>query len=159
MRVTDVRWLFEYDRWGTRRVLAAAEGCAESLWSSASAIGERGLGGILVHALGAHMRWRHGWEEGTGPRPRPETEPLPTPFALLRAWEHEWAELDRYLGGLDERSLERDLDGVPIWQTMAHVVNHGTQHRSEAAALLTEAGRSPGDLDMIFFAEEHARGG
>jgi uncharacterized damage-inducible protein DinB len=40
-----------------------------------------------------------------------------------------------------------------MWQLLAHVMNHGTQHRSEAAALLTEAGRSPGDLDMMDFAE------
>jgi uncharacterized damage-inducible protein DinB len=39
---------------------------------------------------------------------------------------------------------------------LVHVVNHGTQHRSEAAALLTAAGRSPGELDLINYAEERA---
>ena len=158
MRVADIRFLFDYDAWGTRRVLTQAEGCDESLWSGANMIGERGLGGILVHTLGAHMRWRHGWEAAGGPRPRPETQQLPTPFALLRAWEREWAELDRYLAALSAEDLGRDFDGVPLWQTMLHVVNHGTQPRSEAAALLTDAGRSPGDLDLIDFAEKRAEG-
>ncbi len=41
-----------------------------------------------------------------------------------------------------------------LWQAMAHVVNHGTQHRSEAAAMLTEFNHSPGDIDLIMFLRE-----
>ena len=39
---------------------------------------------------------------------------------------------------------------------LVHVVNHGTQHRAEAAALLTAAGRSTGELDLFNYAEERA---
>ena len=76
------------------------------------------------------------------------------PPELLEAWLAEWALLDDYLAGLSDADLDRDLDGTPLWQTMAHLVNHGTQHRSEAAALLTTFGLSPGDLDLIDFAEQ-----
>jgi uncharacterized damage-inducible protein DinB len=44
-------------------------------------------------------------------------------------------------------------EGVPVWQLLVHVVNHGTQHRAEAAALLTAEGRSPGELDLFDYAE------
>jgi uncharacterized damage-inducible protein DinB len=39
----------------------------------------------------------------------------------------------------------------PLWQQLLHQVNHATQHRSEAALLLTRLGFSPGWLDLLVY--------
>jgi uncharacterized damage-inducible protein DinB len=158
MRTDDIRFLFAYDRWATRKVLAELVGVDEGVWGAVGVVGDRGLGSILVHQLGAHQRWRHGLSQSPE-QPTPEDEPLPTPAALVAAWDTEWAAMDALLATATDAWLEHRHEDVPLWQMLAHLANHGTQHRSEAAALLTEAGRSPGELDMIFFAEEVARPG
>ena len=83
MQLYEVRFLFDYDRWSTQRVLDAAVGIDDATWSAQNVIDERGLGGILVHQLGAHQRWRHGISQLSGEPPAPEDEPLPS-LAELR---------------------------------------------------------------------------
>jgi uncharacterized damage-inducible protein DinB len=73
---------------------------------------------------------------------------------MAGAWAVEWDDLDAWLAKVPDGWLDEREENVPYWQMLAHVVNHGTQHRAEAAALLSAAGRSPGDLDMIFFSED-----
>jgi uncharacterized damage-inducible protein DinB len=63
------------------------------------------------------------------------------------------ARLRKYVQGLDQSALTAP-PGVgttphPRWLIIAHVVNHGTQHRSELARYLTDGGHSPGELDLI----------
>ncbi|MEO7663732.1 MAG: DinB family protein [Candidatus Limnocylindrales bacterium] len=157
MRSDDLRFLVAFDRWATARVLASLVGIDAATWSAPNEIDERGLGAILVHHLGATQRWRHGLSGGDEDTlPRPEREPLPGIDDLRARWDREWAAWDAWLPALGEAELAQAFDGVPMWQLLSHVVNHGTQHRSEAAALLTTAGHSPGDLDMVFFAEDRA---
>jgi uncharacterized damage-inducible protein DinB len=155
MRPDEIRFLFEYDRWATQRVLSMLDGLDPAVWTRTDVVGERGLGAILVHHLGASQRWRHGFQD-TGESPEPELEPLPTIEGLGAAWAMEWAAVDAWLPTLTDGFVAYVHQGVPVWQMLVHVVTHGTQHRAEAALLLTAEGRSPGELDLIFFAEEHA---
>ncbi|HET9877827.1 MAG TPA: DinB family protein [Candidatus Limnocylindria bacterium] len=157
IQADDVRWLFAYDRWATRRVLTVLDGVDPKIWTAASVVGDRGLGGILVHHLGASQRWRIGFEsQGQEEGPAPEDEPLPTIDELRRRWDAEWLAVDAWLPTVSDGFVSLVFEGVPVWQMLAHVVNHGTQHRAEAAALLTAEGRSPGELDMINYSEELA---
>jgi uncharacterized damage-inducible protein DinB len=149
MQLSDIRFLFAYDRWATTRILDASVDLDEAIWSATNIVDERGLGGILVHQLGAAQRWRHGLTGAPGEAPRPELEPLPDLATLRASWESEWAGYDAWFDRMDPAWLDLEEEGISLWQALAHVVNHGTQHRSEVAALLTAAGHSPGDLDMV----------
>jgi uncharacterized damage-inducible protein DinB len=81
--------------------------------------------------------------------------------AALRArWGIEQAAWFDYEASLSMESLnagygDQPQHGPKVWQTIVHVVNHGTQHRSEAAAILTGYGQSPGELDFDLFLKEH----
>ena len=157
MEADEIRLLFAYDRWATRRVLGVLDGVDPAVWTRPNAVGDRGLGAILVHHLGASQRWRIGLEsQGESEGPEPEREPLPTIDELRARWEGEWAAADAWLPTLTDGFIGYVHDGVPVWQMLVHVVNHGTQHRAEAAALLTAEGQSPGELDLIIYAEELA---
>jgi uncharacterized damage-inducible protein DinB len=62
--------------------------------------------------------------------------------------------LRRYVRSLDDAAMSEPLQvraayAPPRWLILAHVVNHGTQHRSELARYFTECGHSPGDLDLL----------
>ena len=76
-----------------------------------------------------------------------------------RSGSRDEAELRAFLATLTDADLDQPRtitfieDGVqvtgPLWQLMVHIVNHGTQHRSDAAQMLTDLGHSPGDLDLM----------
>jgi hypothetical protein len=49
MHADEIRFLYAYDRWATRRVPGVLDGLDPAVWTRTDVVGERGLGAILVH--------------------------------------------------------------------------------------------------------------
>jgi uncharacterized damage-inducible protein DinB len=115
------------------------------------------------HIVSADIRWLARWRGE--PPPAVAMGDFPSLDEVRRAWEHLYRARRSYIGSLDDAMLreritwphrERPIP-IPRWQAMVHCANHGTQHRSEIAAMLTDLGHSPGDLDMVLYCVEQAQ--
>jgi uncharacterized damage-inducible protein DinB len=161
MNKRDIDTLIRFNFWANRRILAACEHISpdEFIREVTPDPGWGTLRGILVHTLDAEYGWRSVLQSQAADDILKAAD-----FAdvsLLQArWDIEQAAWIDYLAGLSEDSLNQGYANHPqkgpkVWQTILHVITHGIQHRSEAAAILTAYGRSPGELDFDVFLEEH----
>jgi uncharacterized damage-inducible protein DinB len=162
MNKKDIHVLYEYNRWANARILGAAATISEAQFLAPGEFPHGGLRGTLIHTLFAEWIWRMRWQ-GSPPHVRWKPEDFPTFVSLKTRWLAEEMKLMEFVHGLTDRRLTAEFDyisteGNPhrrvMWEAMAHLVNHGTQHRSESAAMLTAMGHSPGDIDLIVFLNE-----
>ena len=159
MNKQDIITLYRYNQWSTARILNCAAKVTQEQFLAPASFPHGGLRSTLVHALFAEWIWRNRWE-GTSPTTRLKPEDFPDVESLRTLWMEEEGKLMAFVEGLSDEKLNsvvsyKTTKGEPhervLWQMMAHVVNHGTQHKTEAAAMLTELGHSPGDIDMIYY--------
>lgn len=159
MNKQDIQTLFRYNQWTTARILGAASHVTQEQFLAPASFPHGGLRGTLVHALFAEWIWRNRWE-GTSPDQRFKAADFPTFESLRARWMEEESRLMAFVDQVTDEQLNnkfsyKDTKGNPheqvLWKAMAHVVNHGTQHKTEAAALLTDFGHSPGDIDLIYY--------
>lgn len=161
MNKQDILTLYQYNQWANHKILIAAANVTHEQFIADATFPHGGLRSTLVHTLFAQWIWRSRWQ-GTSPTTRFKPEEFPTFESLQERWQAEERLLMDYVESLTDEKLNeviqyKNTKGVPLqqilWKMMMHVVNHGTQHRAEAAALLTDFGCSPGDVDMIYFME------
>lgn len=162
MNIEDLRLVYDYNYWATRRILAVAANVTPEQFTAPAAFPYGSLRGTLLHALDGEHGWRMLFQHNKMAFDLAEAD-FPTFEALERRWREEEAAMRAYLGGLSDADVAGLLrytgdNGEQrervLWHCLLHVVNHGTQHRSEAAAILTGFEHSPGDVDFTLFLNE-----
>jgi len=153
----DIQLLLRYNDWANDRILNCAEQVTSQQLSAANDFGWGSLRGALVHLMEAEYAWRVLLKDGDHIEWL-QPEDFPDVAAIRQRWAIERAEFWRYFEGLSDENLSSvisyegdEIRHRVLWHCLAHVVNHGTQHRAECAALLTGFGHSPGNLDFTEF--------
>lgn len=163
MNKNDILTLYDYNYWATSRVLKAAADLTPDQFTAPAGLSHGSVRGALVHTLGAEMVWRLRCAEGVSLSALPAENDFPTVDVLRQRWAEEEQQMRAYLNSLTDDALNQTLvykttKGVSfeniLWNLLVHVVNHGTQFRSEAAVGLTAYGHSPGDLDLLLYFRE-----
>ncbi len=175
MKVEEITLLYEYNDWADARILAACDRVSAEQYAAPtpSMPGLGSLRATMVHILDNLWQWRitlQGFykeplaDEAAYDATELHEDAFPTLAALKERRVIEQREMHAYLATLTEETLNGMIRYVipgkvrefVVWQILLDALFHAMQHRTEAAALLTDYGQSPGDLDLSRFLNERA---
>jgi uncharacterized damage-inducible protein DinB len=159
MFLETIRSLYDYNTWANQRILETAAQLTPKELIAKRGASYESVRDTLVHTMSAQWIWLARWKGGS-PTAYLDPKQFPDLDSIRRRWDELERETRAFVDALTEGELDRVVSyqntrgetyAYPLWQMMVHQVNHATQHRSEAAALLTEFGHSPGDLDYLVY--------
>jgi uncharacterized damage-inducible protein DinB len=174
MKIDEIRLLLDYNDWADDRILAACARVSPEQYVAPDSYGHGGLRATMVHILDNVWQQRitlQGYyteplaDEAAYDATELHEDAIPTFDMLQERWAIERREMQAYLATLTEGSLNRTIRYVipgairvrVVWHILVDLILHAAQHRSEAAALLTSHGQSPGDLDFTMALNEFSK--
>lgn len=156
--------LYEYNAWANRRAMDAASKLTTEKFVQPLGSSFGSVRGTLAHIYGAESIWLERFR-GTSPAALPDVNQFSDARGLRDTWAALETDLLAFVRGLTQADLDRALEyktfkfGVyknPLWQSMQHLVNHGTYHRGQVTTLLRQLGAEPVLTDLMHFYRERA---
>jgi uncharacterized damage-inducible protein DinB len=164
MSPDEIQQLYDYNAWANRRSLSAAEKLTQTQFTEPLGSSFSSVRDTLAHIYGAEWIWLERFQ-GRSPSGLPAAAEF-TDLAGLRAtWLDRETRLLDFVAGLAQSDLDRELEyktlnfGIyrnPLWQSMQHVVNHGTYHRGQVSTLIRQLGVQPVSMDLMHFYRERS---
>ena len=157
--------LYDYNAWANRRAMDAAEALTKEQFVKPMGSSFGSVRDTLAHICGAEWIWLERFQ-GRSPASLPNTAEFDGVATLRERWSEQEARLLAFVGKLTQEDLDRVMEyktvkfGVyrnPLWQSMQHVVNHGTYHRGQVTTLLRQLGAQPILTDLMHFYRERAK--
>lgn len=164
MTPEEIRSLYDYNAWANRRALDAASALTPEQFSKPLGSSFSSVRDTLAHICGAEWIWLERFQ-GRSPSSLPDTTQFADAASLGSHWAGQETRLLDFVRGLTQTDLDRVLEyktlkfGVyknPLWQSMQHVVNHGTYHRGQVTTMLRQHGAQPILTDLMHFYRERA---
>jgi uncharacterized damage-inducible protein DinB len=122
--------------------------------------GQGSLHNLLHHVLNADRSWRIGIATGVRPESL-DPQDYRDLGSVKRQLKQERQAWQKFLADASDEFLNEQVSlksgsgrelTLPRVVIMQHVILHGMQHFSEVAERLSEFGKSPGNIDFIYFA-------
>jgi uncharacterized damage-inducible protein DinB len=150
--------LVEYNAWANRRILSKISRIPLSGFTAETFLSHKSILETVVHIVDTQWYWREGAQTGNLPVEALTPEIFSSLPALWRRWKEEDELLRKYVTRLKPDEINSPVTiqwprarprSRALWQILIHIVNHGTQHRSELGLHLATLSKSPGDLDFM----------
>lgn len=119
-----------------------------------------------LHQQVVHVLWAEDvWYARIHALPRPDHSylTLPTRQDVRAAWDDVEDRWQAYVAALTPLELERIVTftrtsgeqvSLPVWQIIAHMVNHGTDHRGQMLRIIHDMGGETFEQDLFFYLRE-----
>ena len=164
MKPEEMVALYEYNAWADRRVLEATSALTKEQFTKPLGSSFSSVRDTLVHIYGVEWLWLERFQ-GRSPAVIPDDEAFADVAKLKAGWSAFEPILLDFVRGLTQNDLERVMEyktmkyGVyrnPLWQSMQHLVNHGTYHRGQITTMLRQLGAEAILTDLMHFYRERA---
>jgi uncharacterized damage-inducible protein DinB len=166
MSPQEMRQLFEYNAWANRRSLAAAEKLTPEQFLKPMASSFSSVRDTLAHIYGVEWVWLQRFR-GVSPSSIPAADQFTDVASLRDSWLQFEPTLLEFVYALSEAELDRIMEyrtmkygeyRNPLWQSMLHLINHGSYHRGQVTTLLRQHGVQPVLTDLIHYYRERSTG-
>jgi uncharacterized damage-inducible protein DinB len=164
MSPEDIGALYDYNAWANHRSLDAAAALTAEQFTRPMGSSFGSVRNTLAHICGGEWVWLERFQ-GRSPAALPEASQYADLAVLRERWAEQEARLLSFVSKLTQEDLDRVMEyktlkfGVyrnPLWQSMQHLVNHGTYHRGQVTTLLRQLGAQPILTDLMHYYRERA---